>query len=310
MTAVQSNSRMTMLRQDKRFQAGIWSVLSYIGLVIFLVLWLFPVFWMVVTSIKPNREITANVAPLGVVEPTVRNFTYLFERSPDIVIGDSVMQGSRNTQFLRWSWNSLFVSATTTLLSVVAGTMAAYALVRYALPGRGAMGLGIFITYLLPQTLLFIPMTLVVRQLGLYDNLWALVLVYPTMMVPFCTWLMMGYFRAIPSDMENSARVDGATRWQAFYKVALPLARPGIISASIFTFTLSWSEFLYALVLMPSSANQTIPIGVPNALSSGDVFIWGSLMAAALLGSLPVVLVYAFFMRYFVSGMMVGAVKG
>ncbi|MEM6281539.1 MAG: carbohydrate ABC transporter permease [Chloroflexota bacterium] len=310
MAAVHSNSRMATLRQDRRFQAGIWSTLSYVGLVIFLVLWLFPIFWMVVTSIKPNREITMNVAPLSVQEPTLDNFTYLFERQPDIEMGDMVIEGSRNTEFVRWSLNSVLVSTATTVLSVVAGTMAAYALVRYSLVGRGTMGLGIFITYLLPQTLLFIPMAYVVQQLGLYDNLFALVLVYPTMMVPFCTWLMMGYFRAIPADMENSARVDGATRWQAFYMIALPLARPGIISASIFTFTLSWSEFLYALVLMPSSANQTIPIGVPNALSSGDVFIWGSLMAAALLGSLPVVLVYAFFMRYFVSGMMVGAVKG
>ncbi len=299
MTAIQAKQKsgVTTMRADKRFQEGVWNTLAGVGLVAFLVIWLFPVFWMGITSIKPNAEITRQEAPLGVAEPTLDNFTFLFDTE-------------NRVQFVRWSLNSLMVSTATTLLSVVAGTMAAYALVRFKLIGGSAMGLGIFVTYLLPQTLLFIPMTYIVRQLNLYDNLFALVLVYPTMMVPFCTWLMMGYFRAIPSDMENSARVDGATRWQAFYMIALPLARPGIISASIFTFTLSWSEYLYALVLMPSSANQTIPIGVPNALSSGDVFIWGSLMAAALLGSLPVVLVYAFFMRYFVSGMMVGAVKG
>ncbi len=295
--AAQTSTQFGSLRQDRRFQEGIWNALAVVALVIFVLLWLFPIFWMAVTSIKPNAEITNNIAPLGVVEPTLENFTNLFD-----------VEG--RVQFVRWMTNSLLVSTATTVISVIVGTMAAYALVRYRIVGRGAMGLGIFITYLLPQTLLFIPMAFIVQRLGLYDNLFALVLVYPTMMVPFCTWLMMGYFRAIPDDMEASARVDGATYWQSFYMIALPLARSGIISAGIFTFTLSWSEYLYALVLLPSSGGQTIPVGVPNALSSGDVFAWGSLMAAALLGSLPVVVIYSFFMRYFVSGMMVGAVKG
>ena len=285
---------MYSMRQDLRFQRATWSIIAYILLALFLVAWLFPVAWMVIASFKPNAEITRNIEPLGIVQPTIDNFTYLFEE----------------TEFVGWVGNSLFVSLSTTIFSVMTGTLAAYALVRFKLRGQQALGMGIFVTYLLPQTLLFIPMAYVVRQLNLYDNLFSLVVVYPTMMVPFCTWLMMGYFRAIPLDMEESARVDGATFWQAFYKVTLPLAIPGIISAAIFTFTLSWSEYLYALVLVPSSAAQTIPVGVPNALSSGDVFIWGSLMGAALLGSLPVVLVYAFFMRFFVSGMMAGAVKG
>ena len=282
------------LRQDRRVQQAAFSTLSYILLALFLLLWLFPVFWMVMTAFKPNVEITTNEAPLAILNPTIENFTYLFE----------------STAFASWVLNSLIVSISTTIFSVVVGTLAAYSLVRFRLVGNKVMGMGIFVTYLLPQTLLFIPMAFVVQQLGLYNNLFALVVVYPTMMVPFCTWLMMGYFRAIPIDMEESARVDGATYWQAFYKVTLPLATPGVISAAIFTFTLSWSEYLYALVLVPSVEAQTIPVGVPNALSSGDVFIWGSLMGAALLGSLPVVLVYAFFMRYFVSGMMAGAVKG
>lgn len=282
------------LRTDQRFQEGVWSVVSYILLAILLTFFLFPVFWMVMTAFKPNSEIARNEMPLGIANPTLENFSYLFQE----------------TAFTQWLLNSLTVSLATTAFSVIAGTLAAYALVRYRLRGSRAMGMSIFVTYLLPQTLLFIPMALVVRQLGLYDNLFSLVVVYPTIMVPFCTWLMMGYFRAIPTDMEESARVDGATRWQAFYKVTLPMAIPGVISAGIFTFTLSWSEYLYALVLVPSLEEQTIPVGVPNALSSGDVFIWGSLMGAALLGSLPVVLVYAMFMRFFVSGMMAGAVKG
>lgn len=282
------------LRTDRRTQELIWSVAAYILLAIFLAFFLFPVLWMVMTAFKPNAEIARNELPLGILEPTLENFRFLFAE----------------TAFVTWVQNSLFVSLTTTAFSVIAGTCAAYALVRFRLVGGRAMGMGIFITYLLPQTLLFVPMALVVRQLGLYDNLLALTVVYPTIMVPFCTWLMMGYFRAIPNEMEESARVDGATRWQAFYRVTLPLALPGVISAGIFTFTLSWSEYLYALVLVPSMESQTIPVGVPNALSSGDIFIWGSLMGAALLGSLPVVLIYALFMRFFVSGMMAGAVKG
>jgi len=282
------------LKQDRRVQNRLISTISYIALAIILVVWLFPVFWMIMTTFKPNPEITRNEAPLAILEPTFDNITFLFQE----------------TEFVGWIVNSLVVSVTTTIFSVCVGTLAAYALTRFALKGGKTMGMGIFVTYLLPQTLLFIPMAYVIQQLGLYDNLLALIIVYPTMMVPFCTWLMMGYFSQIPRDMEESARVDGATKWQAFYIVTLPLAIPGIISAAIFTFTLSWSEYLYSLVLIPSSASQTIPVGVPNALSSGDVFIWGSLMAAALIGSLPVVLVYAFFMNYFVSGMMAGAVKG
>jgi len=285
---------MTTFKQDKRTQNAIISTVSYIALAVMLIFWLFPVFWMVLTAFKPNPEITRNEAPLSILEPTLDNINYLFQE----------------TEFVNWIVNSLVVSASTTIFSVIVGTLAAYALVRFRLKGGKVLGMGIFITYLLPQTLLFIPMAYVIQQLRLYDNLLALVLVYPTMMVPFCTWLMMGYFSQIPKDMEESARVDGATRWQAFYMVVLPLAIPGTISAAIFTFTLSWSEYLYSLVLIPSSASQTIPVGVPNALSSGDVFIWGSIMAAALIGSLPVVFVYAFFMKYFVSGMMAGAVKG
>ena len=287
-------TRTQSLRTDLRFQNTVWSVFAYILLAVFLAFFLFPVLWMIMTAFKPNSEIARNVAPLGIVEPTLDNFRYLFEQ----------------TRFFRWVTNSLIVSLSTTVFSVVSGTLAAYALVRFRLRGGGLVGMAIFVTYLLPQTLLFIPMAFVIRQLGLYDSLFALILVYPTIMVPFCTWLMMGYFRAIPPDMEESARVDGATRWQAFYHVTMPIAVPGIISAGIFTFTLSWSEYLYALVLAPSATSQTIPVGVPNALSSGDVFIWGSLMGAALLGSLPVVLIYGFFMRYFVSGMTAGAVKG
>jgi multiple sugar transport system permease protein len=282
------------LREDQRFQRGLWSAAAYALLALFLIFFLFPVFWMILTSFKPDAEIEMGIAPLGIENPTLENFRFLLDE----------------TDFKIWMRNSLMVAMGTTTFSVITGTCAAYALVRYRLLGGRVMGMGIFVTYLLPQTMLFIPMAQVMRQLDLYGSRWSLVVVYPTMMVPFCTWLMMGYFRTIPVDIEESARVDGATRWIAFFKVTLPLAVPGIISAAIFTFTLSWSEYLYALVLVPQTAQQTIPVGVPNSLTSGDVSKWGSLMAAALLGSLPVVLVYGMFMRFFVSGMTVGAVKG
>jgi multiple sugar transport system permease protein len=280
--------------QDKRTQRFLWSVVSYTFLIIFLIFFLFPIFWMLLSAFKSNAEITRNENPLSIEQPTLESIEYLFEF----------------TEFPTWVGNSLIVSGVTTIVSVITGTLAAYALVRLRFMGSGPIGLSVFATYLLPQTLLFIPIAVIIQEVGLYNNMLALIAVYPTMMVPFCTWLLMGYFRSIPTDMEESARVDGATRWQAFYKVTLPLARSGIISAAIFTFTLSWSEYLYALVLLPTDSNWTIPIGVPNALSSGDQFIWGSIMAAALLGALPVVLIYAFFMRYFVSGMTAGAVKG
>ena len=280
--------------QDQRVQRLFWSFVSNLVLIVFLLFFLFPVFWMLLSAFKSNAEITQNKNPLTIETPTLESFEYLFEF----------------TEFPLWVRNSFVVSTTTTIISVFIGTLAAYALVRFRFQGTRTIGMTVFATYLLPQTLLFIPMTYIIQQVGLYNNIFALIAVYPTMMVPFCTWLMMGYFRTIPRDMEESARVDGATYWQAFHKVTLPLARSGIISAAIFTFTLSWSEYLYALVMLTDDSNWTIPLGVPNALSSGDQFIWGSIMAAALLGALPVVILYGFFMRYFVSGMTAGAVKG
>jgi multiple sugar transport system permease protein len=293
-TQARTLRRVAQARQDVRVQRTLTNLVSYIGLAVFLLFLLFPFYFMVVTAFKPQIEITRFEAPLGIVQPTFENVTMLFS----------------DTSFVRWFVNSTVVAVATTAFSVVVGTLAAYALVRYRFRGAQAMGLGIFITYLLPPTLLFLPITYMVQQLGLANSLGALIVVYPTMMVPFCTWLLMGYFRALPRDLEESARVDGATHWQAFYMITLPLAAPGIVSAMIFTFTMSWSEYLYSRVLAVSDTVQTLPVGVPNALILGDVFFWGAIMIAALLGSLPVVLLYAFFMRAFVSGMTAGAVKG
>ncbi len=177
-----------------------------------------------------------------------------------------------------------------------------------ALLGSRYVGLGIFLAYLVPPSILFIPLAFMVFKLGLYNSKWALILTYPTFLVPFCTWLLMGYFRSIPYELEECALIDGANRWQILLKIILPLSIPGLISAAIFAFTLSWNEFIYALTFIQSSENKTVPVGVLTELVRSDIYEWGALMAGALFGSLPVVILYSFFVDYYVSSM-TGAVK-
>jgi multiple sugar transport system permease protein len=205
--------------------------------------------------------------------------------------------------------NTLFISIAATLISLVCGLLAGYALSRLRFRFAGLLGTAIFITYLVPQTLLFIPLADIVRNFRLGDTPWALILTYPTFLIPFCTWLLMGYFKAIPRELEECARIDGATRLQAMFHIIFPIAVPGILSAGIFAFTLSWNEFIYALVFLSSPAEKTVGVGVTSELIRGDVFYWGSLMAGALLGSIPVAFVYSFFVEYYVAGL-TGAVKG
>ena len=174
--------------------------------------------------------------------------------------------------------------------------------------GARYVGLAIFLAYLVPPSILFIPLAAIIFNLGLFDSDWALILTYPTFLVPFCTWLLMGYFRTIPYELEECALIDGASRLQILWKITLPLAVPGLISAGIFAFTLSWNEFIYALTFISSSENKTVPVGAITELVEGDVYHWGSLMAAALFGSLPVVIMYSFFVEYYVSSL-TGAVK-
>ena len=213
------------------------------------------------------------------------------------------------TLFVRWAINTLWVAVASTAVSLFAGVLAGYALSRLVFRGSTMFGIMIFVTYLVPPTLLFIPLTGVVTWMGLQDTTWSLIFTYPTFLVPFCTWLLMGYFQTIPKELEECARIDGATRLQAMFKIVLPLAVPGILSAGIFAFTLSWNEFLYALVFIHSPETKTIPVGVTSELIKGDVFFWGALMAGALFGSVPVAIVYSFFVEHYVSGM-TGAVKG
>jgi multiple sugar transport system permease protein len=266
----------------------------YIPLFLFVFAMLFPFLWMFITSIKPDPELyNPRLSPFLVRDPTFKHWEKLFS----------------DTLFVNWAINTLWVAIASTAISLFAGVLAGYALARLIFPGSTVFGIAIFITYLVPPTLLFIPLTGVISWMGLQDTTWSLIFTYPTFLVPFCTWLLMGYFQTIPKELEECARIDGATRIQAMVWIILPLAIPGILSAGIFAFTLSWNEFLYALVFIHSPINKTIPVGVTSELIKGDVFFWGSLMAGALLGSVPVAVVYSFFVEYYVSGM-TGAVKG
>jgi len=268
-------------------------VTLYVPLGIFVFVLLFPFYWMFTTSIKPNAELLSREGnPFWVVKPTLEHFHHLvFE-----------------TQYPEWMWNTVIVSVVSTFTSLAASVFAAYAIERLRFKGSKQVGLSIFLAYLVPPSILFIPLATIVFQLGLFDTRWALILTYPTFLIPFCTWLLMGYFRSIPFELEECALIDGATRWQILVKIVLPLAVPGLISAGIFAFTLSWNEFIYALTFVSSSEVKTVPVGVVTELVEGDVYHWGALMAGALLGSLPVAVMYSFFVEYYVSGM-TGAVK-
>ena len=265
----------------------------YVPLLCFLVVLLFPFYWMTMTSFKPDAELISRDAnPFWIVHPTFAHFEKLLF----------------HTSYPEWMWNTIIVSVVATIASLVASVLAAYAIERLRFRGAKGVGMAIFLAYLVPPSILFIPLAAIVFQLGLFDTRWALILTYPTFLIPFCTWLLMGYFRSIPYELEECALIDGATRWQILTKIILPLAVPGLISAGIFAFTLSWNEFIYALTFISSSEIKTVPVGVVTELVEGDVYHWGALMAGALLGSLPVAVLYSFFVEYYVAGM-TGAVK-
>ncbi len=270
-------------------------ILLHVGLVPFLFFAVFPFYHMTLTSLKTDRELYDRYAvPLLIRQgPTLDHYRTLLW----------------DTEFLTWIKNSLVVTGIATAISLVIGTIAAYALARLKFFGVGTFGTGIFVTYLVPTSLLFLPLAQVVNWLGLGDSKWALVVTYPTFLVPFCTWLLMGYFRTVPKEVEECAMVDGATRVQALLRIVLPMAVPGLICAALFGFTLSWNEFIYALTFTSSSEEITASVGVTQELIRGDVYFWGGLMAGAVLASVPLVVLYVFFLDYYVSGLTAGAVK-
>jgi multiple sugar transport system permease protein len=266
----------------------------YLPLSIFLILMLFPFYWMLIASIKPNRELyNAKVMPFIVHQPTLKHYVDLLSQ----------------TNFLTWTYNTMLVAVVTTAVSLVLGTMMAYPLARMNFPGAAIVAIGVAATYLVPQPLLFIPMADIINRLELGNTLTAVMLTYPTLLIPFSAWLLMGYFKSVPRELEEAARIDGASRFQAMTRVVLPLCTPGLLSAGIFAFTLAQNEFLYALIFLAKSDVRTVPVGAITELIRGDVFYWGQLMAAALLGSVPVALIYSFFVEHYVAGLTSGAVK-
>jgi multiple sugar transport system permease protein len=269
-------------------------VTLYLPLFIILVVLLFPFYWMALTSIKPDEQLIdmEHFNPFWVIHPTLKHISkLLFE-----------------TDYPRWLWNTMYVAAASTILSIIASVLAAYAIVRLRFKGAETVGALIFMAYLVPPSILFIPMASVIQAYGLFDSPLALILVYPTLLIPFSTWLLMGYFKTIPFELEECALIDGASRWQILTRIVVPLAVPGLISAFIFSFTLCWNEFIYALTLLQSTQNKTVPVAIVNEFVDGDIYKWGSLMAGALVGSLPLVILYAFFVEHYVSAM-TGAVK-
>jgi multiple sugar transport system permease protein len=269
-------------------------VTIYLPLACFLIILLFPFYWMTITAFKPNAELydykTHN--PFWITSPTLDHIRLLLF----------------NTAYPKWLMTTMMVAVGATILSLVSSTLAAYAIQRLRFKGSQYVGLGIYLAYLVPPSILFIPLATMVFQLGLFDTPFALILVYPTFLVPFCTWLLIGYFKSIPYELEECALIDGATRLQILRQITLPLAVPGLISAGIFSFTLSWNEFIYALAFIQSSENKTVPVAILTELVTGDVYQWGALMAGSLLGSLPVAIFYSFFVDYYVSSL-TGAVK-
>lgn len=271
-------------------QAGFYTLVT--TLVIFAT---WPFYWMLITAFKTEHDLY-NLESIPYIfnePPTMQHIDWLFNK----------------TEFARWLWNSLVIGVLVVVITLLVAIPAGYALARMAGRYAESLGIGIFLTYLVPPALLFIPLSPIVSRLGLQDTLWALVVVYPTFTIPFCTWLMMGFFKTIPREIEEAALMDGQNRLGAFVRVVMPLSMPGIFTVIIFAFTLSMQEFVYALTFVSSSNQKPVTLGVPTELIRGDIFFWGSLMAAALIAGIPVAIVYNLFLDRFLVGITGGAIK-
>ncbi len=268
----------------------------YAPLFIYVGFALFPIYHMFLTSIKKDSvlyNLTLNPLFVSFGNLTLDHYRHLFS----------------DTLFSTWLANSLMVSLSSTAISLLVSILAAYALTRMKFKGVGLFGILIFITYLVPYSLLFLPLTKVVSCLHLSDSLWSLVVTYPTFLVPFSTWLLMGYMKTIPEEIERSAMIDGCNRFQILYKIIVPVSIPGIVCAALFSFSIAWNDLLYSLVFISPTEKKTLTVGILTELIRGDIYFWGQLMGGALVGALPVVLFYVFFMDYYVSGMTNGAIK-
>jgi len=271
------------------------NVVTILGLSFFAIIALLPVLWMVMTSVKIDSDLVdPKVIPFWFHRPlTLKHFNYLFTQ----------------TRFLTWLTNTFIIASSVVVITLAICIPASYALARMRFWGSDNIAIGFFVTYIVPPTILFLPMAQIVANLGLFNSKWALVLVYPTFTIPFCMWLLRGFFKTVPIEIEEAARVDGCSRWQAVLRVVLPLSLAGIMTVAIFAFTLGMQEFVYALTFVSSSDQKPVTLGVPTELIRGDVFFWGPLMAAAMLAGIPVAVLYNFFLDYFVEGITGGALK-
>jgi multiple sugar transport system permease protein len=269
--------------------------LRYAVLAGFVVLLAFPFYWMVVATFKQNIDLY-----------NVENNPFIFNLPPTL---DHLRLLFNETRYVRWLGNTALVGVLVVFITLTLSLPAAYALAR--LTGRWGqrIGIAIFLTYLIPPTLLFIPLSRIVAGLGLQDTIWSLVLVYPSFTIPFSVWLLMGFFKSIPKELEDAAMVDGLTRFGAFFRLVVPISISGILTVVIFTFTLVTQEFVYALTFISPESQQMVGVGIPIFLVRGDVYFWGSLMAACLITSLPIALLYNLFLDRFIAGFTVGAIK-
>jgi multiple sugar transport system permease protein len=266
---------------------------SYTVLVVLAVLVLFPFYWMTVTSFKSEDQMRSLVSMFWPKPFATENYEQLVAK----------------TEFVAWYKNSVFVAVTSTVLATAVGTIGAYALARLKFFGRGFLASATLITYLVPPSILFIPLYAQMRNLGLANSLAGLIAAYPSFTVPFVTWLLMGYFESIPEELEEAAMIDGATRFGAFYRIVLPLSAPGVLAAGLYAFTQAWNEFLYALVFITDGRLRTLPVGLASFIT-GDVYGWGYLMSGAVLTTLPVIAAYIYLQKYMVEGLTAGSVKG
>jgi multiple sugar transport system permease protein len=271
-------------------------VLSYVFLTLFAVFFLLPPYYMIVTSLKSNAEVAHMATNPWIIANgvTFEHFQTLLEK----------------TDFLIFFRNSVVVTLFVVAITMVVSVLAAYSLARMKFWGSGVLATGIFLTYLIPDSLLFIPLFQIVRSFGLLNSYWSMVLVYPTLTVPFCTWIMIGYFSSIPKELDEAAVIDGANHMQMLLKIFIPVALPGIIAATIFAFTVSWAQFVYPMAFLYSSNQQVLTVGTVTSLIRGDVYQWGMLMAGALLAAAPPLVIYAFLMDYYIAGLTAGATKG
>jgi multiple sugar transport system permease protein len=295
-TAVAGTVTHARRRHESLHRQRLWALWgSYIALGVFVVIFLVPPFYMVMTSLKNSHEIGAERgSPWYAHHPTLENFWYLITYH----------------NFQIYYLNSVIVTICTVAVSMAISVFAAFGLSRMGFKGSQTLSTGVFLTYLIPPSLLFLPLFQIVGWIGLINSFWCLVLLYPTLAVPFCTWIMIGYFSSIPKELDEAALIDGAGYLQMLFKIFIPVAMPGLIAATIFAFTVSWGSFLYPLAYLYTSSQMVLTVGIVSDLIRGDVFEWGKIMAANVLASLPPILIYAFLMDYYVAGLTAGATKG